>query len=96
MTTVQDVLEFLQTLAPQYMKMDWDNVGLLCGRPAIACRRPMPPDATPLSQRTSNITSFGTPRIWASIWWMPAISGRRIRYAFILRTNSGQHFRKSL
>ena len=29
MTTVQDVLEFLQTLAPQYMKMDWDNVGLL-------------------------------------------------------------------
>ena len=33
MTTVQDVLEFLQTLAPQYMKMDWDNVGLLCGRP---------------------------------------------------------------
>ncbi len=25
-------LEFLETLAPRYMKMDWDNVGLLCGR----------------------------------------------------------------
>ena len=39
MTTVQDVLEFLQTLAPQYMKMDWDNVGLLCGRPDREVRR---------------------------------------------------------
>ena len=39
MTTVQDVLDFLQTLAPQYMKMDWDNVGLLCGRPDREVRR---------------------------------------------------------
>ncbi len=31
MTTVQDVLAFLDTLAPRTMKMDWDNVGLLCG-----------------------------------------------------------------
>ena len=31
MTTVQDILQFIQTLAPHYMKMDWDNVGLLCG-----------------------------------------------------------------
>lgn len=30
--TVQDVLQFLEGLAPRYMKMDWDNVGLLCGR----------------------------------------------------------------
>lgn len=30
--TVKEVLEFLETLAPRYMKMDWDNVGLLCGR----------------------------------------------------------------
>lgn len=31
MTTVGDILDFLDTLAPQSMKMDWDNVGLLCG-----------------------------------------------------------------
>lgn len=32
MTTVQDILDFLQTVAPRELKMDWDNVGLLCGR----------------------------------------------------------------
>lgn len=31
MTTVHDILTHLETLAPGYMKMDWDNVGLLCG-----------------------------------------------------------------
>ena len=31
MTTVNDILNFIQTLAPASMKMDWDNVGLLCG-----------------------------------------------------------------
>ena len=31
MTTVGDVLSYLETLAPRSMKMDWDNVGLLCG-----------------------------------------------------------------
>ena len=31
MTTVQDILAFIQTIAPHHMKMDWDNVGLLCG-----------------------------------------------------------------
>ena len=31
MATVQDILTFVQTLAPRSMKMDWDNVGLLCG-----------------------------------------------------------------
>ncbi len=31
MVTVQDILNYLQTLAPASMKMDWDNVGLLCG-----------------------------------------------------------------
>lgn len=34
MTTVREVLAFLETLAPQYMKMEWDNVGLLCGSAA--------------------------------------------------------------
>ena len=28
---VQDVLNFVNTIAPAYMKCDWDNVGLLCG-----------------------------------------------------------------
>ena len=31
MTTVADILKFVETLAPWSMKMDWDNVGLLCG-----------------------------------------------------------------
>ena len=31
MTTVQNVLDYLETIAPTYMKMDWDSVGLLCG-----------------------------------------------------------------
>jgi len=31
MTTVNDLLLFLEKLAPNSMKMDWDNVGLLCG-----------------------------------------------------------------
>ena len=31
MATVADILHFLQTVAPQEMKMDWDNVGMLCG-----------------------------------------------------------------
>lgn len=31
MTTVCDILNFIHTLAPKSLKMDWDNVGLLCG-----------------------------------------------------------------
>ena len=31
MATVNDILIFLESLAPRFMKMDWDNVGLLCG-----------------------------------------------------------------
>lgn len=34
MTTVADVLKFIETLAPASMKMEWDNVGLLCGSKA--------------------------------------------------------------
>ena len=34
MTTVADILNFIETLAPRSMKMDWDNVGLLCGSKA--------------------------------------------------------------
>lgn len=30
--TTKDILQFLEELAPRSMKMDWDNVGLLCGR----------------------------------------------------------------
>lgn len=32
MTTVRDIYEALFAFAPAYMKEDWDNVGLLCGR----------------------------------------------------------------
>ena len=31
MTTVGEILDFVEALAPEYMKMDWDNVGLLLG-----------------------------------------------------------------
>ena len=31
MTTVQDILNFIETIAPRELKMDWDNVGLNCG-----------------------------------------------------------------
>ena len=32
MTTVKDILLFLEAIAPEELKMEWDNVGLLCGR----------------------------------------------------------------
>ena len=31
MTTIKDILEFVQDLAPLSYKMEWDNVGLNCG-----------------------------------------------------------------
>ncbi len=31
MTTVKDILTFVETLAPTHMKEDWDRVGLNCG-----------------------------------------------------------------
>ena len=31
MATVNDILNFVEGLAPRYMKEDWDNVGLNCG-----------------------------------------------------------------
>ena len=32
MTTVADILKYIESIAPPHMKMDWDNCGLLCGR----------------------------------------------------------------
>ncbi len=32
MTTVADIAAYIETLAPRYMKEDWDNVGVNCGR----------------------------------------------------------------
>ncbi len=32
MATVKDILAFINTVAPAYMKESWDNVGLNCGR----------------------------------------------------------------
>ena len=32
MRTVREIQQFIEQLAPNYMKMEWDNVGLLCGR----------------------------------------------------------------
>ena len=32
MTTVQDILQFIESVAPPALKMEGDNIGLLCGR----------------------------------------------------------------
>lgn len=32
MTTVADILKYIETLAPRYMAEDWDKAGLNCGR----------------------------------------------------------------
>ena len=32
MITVKDILQFMETIAPSYMKEHWDKVGLNCGR----------------------------------------------------------------
>ena len=32
MTTVQDILQFIESIAPPELKLEGDNVGLLCGR----------------------------------------------------------------
>ena len=32
MATAADILQFIETIAPTSLKMEWDNVGLLCGR----------------------------------------------------------------
>ena len=32
MSTVKDIFDFINTVAPSYMKENWDNVGLNCGR----------------------------------------------------------------
>ena len=32
MANAKDILQFIESIAPTELKMDWDNVGLLCGR----------------------------------------------------------------
>lgn len=39
MTTVGEILKFIETLAPRELKMDWDNVGLNCGSAAAPVRK---------------------------------------------------------
>ena len=39
MTTVNDILTFVETLAPRSMKMDWDNVGLNCGSRSASVKK---------------------------------------------------------
>ena len=36
MITVGEILNYIDTLAPRNMKMDWDNIGLLCGSRSTA------------------------------------------------------------
>ncbi len=36
MTTVADILKYIEAIAPPYMKESWDNVGLLCGSKSTA------------------------------------------------------------
>ena len=39
MTTVNDIMEYMETLAPRELKMDWDNVGLNCGSKTAQVRK---------------------------------------------------------
>ena len=39
MNTVQNVLDFMETVAPLACKMDWDHVGLSCGSPSQAVHK---------------------------------------------------------
>ena len=39
MTTVGEILKFVETLAPRELKMDWDNVGLNCGSRTAPVRK---------------------------------------------------------
>ncbi len=39
MPRVKEIYEFIRSLAPEYMAMDWDHVGLLCGRSDREVRR---------------------------------------------------------
>ena len=39
MVHVSDILQFVETLAPRSMAMDWDNVGMLCGSKATPVTR---------------------------------------------------------
>ena len=48
MTTVQNVLDFMETVAPLACKMDWDHVGLSCGSPSQSVRKILVA-STPLS-----------------------------------------------
>lgn len=39
MPTVHEIYTYLQTVAPEYMAMQWDHIGLLCGRGDREVRR---------------------------------------------------------
>lgn len=39
MATVNDILSFMETIAPQYMQYEWDNTGLICGRRSKEVKR---------------------------------------------------------
>ena len=52
MTTVADILNYIESIAPPYMAESWDNVGLLCGRRGKEVKKilvaldPLPPSST--------------------------------------------------
>ena len=39
MTTVADILKYIESIAPGYMKESWDNIGLLCGSKSTPCHQ---------------------------------------------------------
>lgn len=70
MPTVKEIHEFLQTLAPESMAMEWDHVGLLCGRSDREVRRilvaldPFLPVATEAAERDCQLLVTHHPSIW--------------------------------
>ena len=46
MTTVADILNYIESIAPPYMAESWDNVGLLCGRKGKEVKKILDEDGT--------------------------------------------------
>ena len=64
MTTVRDIYNALFAFAPASMKMDWDNVGLLCGRFDGPKRR----SPRSICTRISTSAPAGSTTYWQKHW----------------------------
>ena len=66
MATVADILEFIETLAPRELKMDWDNVGLNCGSKSAPVRKILLA-LDPFEHVCTEAADWGAD--WYRYWW---------------------------